>query len=92
MDYVRTHALSGTLNGVGQTSNSPPHPSRSNDNSRVALLVCDERLLAFLYYLEGHGALEPTADRGRKRYTGDAAEVRMSPGVSQHTVREGGAL
>jgi len=27
-------------------------------------------------------------DPGRKRYTGDAAEVRMSPGVSQHIVRE----
>ena len=54
MDYARTHALSGT-NGVGQASNRPSHPARSNDNSRVALLVCDERLLAFLDYLEGHG-------------------------------------
>ena len=66
MDYVGTHVLSGT-NGVGQASKSPPHPSRSDDNSRVALLVCDERLLAFLYYLEGHGALEPTADWPRKK-------------------------
>ena len=80
---LRTHALSDT-NGVGQASNSPSHPSRSNDNSRVALLVCDERLLAFLDYLEGYSALEPTADRGRKRHTRDAAEARMSPGESQH--------
>ena len=60
------------------------HFSRSNDNSRVALLVCDERLLLFLNYLEGHGALEPTADQGRKRHTRDAVEVWMSPGESQH--------
>ena len=48
--------------------------SRSNDNSRVALLVCDEHLLA---YPKGHGALQPTADRGRKRCTGDATEVQI---------------
>ena len=76
---LRTHALSGA-NGVGQAANSPSHPSRSNDNSQVILLVCDERLLEFLGYLKGHGTLGPTADRGRKRYTRDAAEVRLSPG------------
>ena len=94
MDYVRTHALSGTLNGVGLASKRPSHPSRSDDNSRVALLVCDERLLAFVYTtLKGMARWSPQQiDPGRKRYTGDAAEVRMSPGVSQHIVREGGAL
>ena len=78
---LHAHALSGT-NGVGQASNSPSHPSMSNDNSRVTLLVCDEHLLAFLDYLEGYGVLDLTAYRGRRRHTRDAAEVRMSPGES----------
>ena len=78
---LHAHALSGT-NGVGQASNSPSHPSRSNDNSRVTLLVYDEHLLAFLDYLEGYGVLDLTADRGRRRHTRDAAEARMSPGES----------
>ena len=41
-------------------------------------------LVVFLDYLEGHGAPEPTADRGRRRYTGGTAEVQMTPRVSHH--------
>ena len=63
---LHAHALSST-NGVGQASNSPSHFSRSNDNSRVVPLVCDERLLAFLDYLEGHAWCVGAHSRPRKK-------------------------